>query len=326
MQDGLPQRVALVEVGPRDGLQNEAVPVSTGDKVELICRLVDAGLRRIEATSFVNPARVPQMADAEAVMARVPRPEGVSYSGLVLNPRGAERAFAAGCHEITYVIVASETFSQRNQGRGIEATLQEWAAVAALARRAGVQANGIVAAAFGCPFEGRIDAERVAGIAARLAATGADEICLADTIGVGSPRQVLDLAGRVRPRIGALPLRFHFHNTRNTGYANAYAALLAGANALDASVGGIGGCPFAPRATGNIATEDLCYLLDELGVGHDGRIEALMELDGWLAERLGHAVPGQLGKAGPFQHRAQYGIQRTCPSSDTIGCGQLSEP
>jgi hydroxymethylglutaryl-CoA lyase len=300
MRETLPQHVDLIEVGPRDGLQNEAALVSTDDKVELIRRLVDAGLRRIEATSFVNPARVPQMADAEAVMARVPRPDGVSYSGLVLNPRGAERAFAAGCHEITYVIVASETFSQRNQGRGIEATLGEWASVAALARKAGVRANGLIAAAFGCPFEGRVDADRVAGIAARIAETGADEVGLADTIGVGSPRQVVDLTGRVRPRIGALPLRFHFHNTRNTGYANAYAALMAGADMLDASIGGVGGCPFAPRATGNIATEDLCYLLDELGVGHDGQLAPLAALDDWLAERLGHAVPGQLGKASPF--------------------------
>lgn len=300
MDGSLPARIGLVEVGPRDGLQNEAKLVSTDDKVELICRLVDAGLLRIEATSFVNPARVPQMADAEQVMARIPRPDGVSYSGLVLNPRGAERAFAAGCHEITYVIVASETFSQRNQGRGIAAGLDEWESVAALARKAGVQANGLVAAAFGCPFEGRIDAGRVADIAARLAATGADEICLADTIGVGSPRQVADLVGRIRPRIGELPLRFHFHNTRNTGYANAYAALLAGVDVLDASVGGVGGCPFAPRATGNIATEDLCFLLDELGVGHAGRLGPLAALDGWLAERLGHPVPGQLGKAGTF--------------------------
>jgi hydroxymethylglutaryl-CoA lyase len=300
MAPALPRSVEIVEVGPRDGLQNEANLVSTQDKLELIRRLVDTGLKRIEATSFVNPARVPQMADAEAVMAGVPRRDGVSYSGLVLNPRGAERAFAAGCDEITYVIVASETFSQRNQGRSVATTLTEWAQVAKLARDAGVRANGLIAAAFGCPFEGRVDPARVAELAAQVADAGADEVGLADTIGVGAPRQVADLTTRVRPLIGKLPLRFHFHNTRNTGYANAYAALMAGADILDASAGGVGGCPFAPRATGNIATEDLCYLLDEIGVAHDGRAAEIAALDGWLTERLGHSVPGQLGKAGGF--------------------------
>ncbi len=297
----LPARVEIVEVSPRDGLQNEARPVSTADKLALIARLVDAGARRIEATSFVNPARVPQMADAEAVMAALrDRHEGVSFSGLVLNARGAERAIAAGCHELTYVVVASETFSMRNQGRGIADTLDGWRQIEPLARAGGRRRNILVAAAFGCPFEGRVAEAAVLEIVDSIAEIGADEIGLADTIGVGTPRQVGDLFAGAHARLDALPLRAHFHDTRNTGIANAVAALGAGASILDSSCGGIGGCPFAPRATGNIATEDLVYLLDGMGVasGIDGR--ALAALDPWLAELLGHAVPGSLGKAGWF--------------------------
>lgn len=297
----LPARVEIVEVSPRDGLQNEARPVSTADKLALIARLVDAGARRIEATSFVNPARVPQMADAEAVMAALKdRHEGISFSGLVLNARGAERAIASGCHELTYVVVASETFSMRNQGRGIADTLDGWRQIEPLARAAGRRRNVLVAAAFGCPFEGRVAEAAVLEIVDRVADIGADEIGLADTIGVGTPGQVGNLFADARSRLGELSLRAHFHDTRNTGIANAVAALDAGASILDSSCGGIGGCPFAPRATGNIATEDLVYLLDGMGVesGIDGR--ALAALDPWLAELLGHAVPGSLGKAGWF--------------------------
>ena len=298
MTTALPDRVAILEVGARDGLQNEKQIVPTEDKILLIRRLVEAGLTRIEATSFVNPARVPQMADAEAVMAAVPRDRGVTYAGLVLNPRGAERAVAAGCDELGYVVVASETFSRRNQGRSIEDTLADWRRVVGIARAAGRRVTVTIAAAFGCPFEGPVAPDTVAALAREVMADGPDEIALADTIGVGVPSQVLDLFGRLRAMAPELTLRAHFHNTRNTGYANAYAALLAGVRVLDASVGGVGGCPFAPRATGNIATEDLVYLLDGLGVasGVDG--PAVAALEEWLEERLGHPVPGQLGKAG----------------------------
>ena len=289
----------IVEVSPRDGLQNEKRPVSTAQKLQLIAALVDAGVRRIEATSFVNPARVPQMADAEAVMAGVPRDRGVSYSGLVLNERGADRAIAAGCDELTYVVVASETFSQRNQGQTTAEGLAAWARVAKLARGAGRRVSVTVAAAFGCPFEGRVDPARVIGIASRVCEAEPDELALADTIGVATPAQVASLFTQLQAQ--ARPLRAHFHNTRNTGgYANAHAAILAGVSVLDSSAGGIGGCPFAPRATGNIATEDLIYLLDGLGVEHGvngGRVAAL---DGWLAEAVGHPVPGHLGKVDPW--------------------------
>ena len=221
----LPAAVEIVEVGPRDGLQNERVPVSTADKVALIGRLAAAGLRRIEATSFVSPRRVPQMADAAEVMARVPRGGGVAYTGLVLSPTGAERAVAAGCDELGYVIVASEAFARANQGRSIADTVADWRRVAAIARGAGRRATVTVATAFGCPFEGAVPPERVVGLVEEVLAEGPAEVALADTIGVAVPTQVLDLFGRLAGRVGGAALRAHFHNTRNTGYANAWAAV-----------------------------------------------------------------------------------------------------
>ncbi len=302
----LPRTVEIVEVAPRDGLQNESAILSTSDKLWLIDRLAGAGVLRIEATSFVNPARVPQMADAEAVMAGVPRGR-VRYSGLVLNERGADRAVAAGCEELTFVVVASETFSRRNQGRGVEDVLADWRRVSDAAHRNGRRANLLVAAAFGCPFEGRIDASAVMSLVERSLEGSPDEIGLADTIGVAVPAQVLDLFGRLSKAAPNTPMRAHFHNTRNTGYANAYAALQAGVSVLDSSAGGIGGCPFAPRATGNIATEDLVYMLENSGVRTGIDLDGVAELDEWLADRLGHAVPGQLGKAGNFPASASPG-------------------
>ncbi|ORE96036.1 pyruvate carboxyltransferase [Stappia sp. 22II-S9-Z10] len=295
----MPRRVTIVEVAPRDGLQNEKQHVSADDKVALIGALAAAGLTRIEATSFVNPKRVPQMADADEVMARVDRGSGVSYSGLALNPKGAERAIAAGCDEITYVAVASETFSQRNQGRGVDAVLADLAGVAAATRAAGRFLSVCVATAFGCPFDGRVSAETVTDIVKRILDHEPDEIGLADTIGVGVPSQVTDLFGRVG-ELTALPRRAHFHNTRNTGFANVYAALQAGVSVFDSSAGGLGGCPFAPRATGNIATEDLVYMLDGMGIASGVDLAQVAGLDAWLAGKVGHAVPGQLGKAGAF--------------------------
>lgn len=295
----MPRRVTIVEVAPRDGLQNEKQHVSADDKVELIGALAAAGLTRIEATSFVNPKRVPQMADADEVMARVDRGSGVSYSGLALNPKGAERAITAGCDEITYVAVASETFSQRNQGRGVDAVLADLAGVAAATRSAGRFLSVCVATAFGCPFDGRVSAETVTDIVKRILDHEPDEIGLADTIGVGVPSQVTDLFGRVG-ELTALPRRAHFHNTRNTGFANVYAALQAGVSVFDSSAGGLGGCPFAPRATGNIATEDLVYMLDGMGIASGVDLAQVAGLDAWLAGKVGHAVPGQLGKVGAF--------------------------
>jgi hydroxymethylglutaryl-CoA lyase len=299
--------VTLVEVSPRDGLQNEPTPVSTRDKVELVGRAVAAGLRRVEAVSFVNPDRVPQMADAEAVMAGVPRSPGVSYSGLVLNARGFDRAVAAGVDEVNVVVVTTDTFCLRNQNRRTADMVEVAADVLAAARECGIAGTVTVAAAFGCPFEGEVPAARVRWVVERLVErvtehTGGvpDEIALADTIGVGVPRQVAELAAAVRDTAPASRLRFHFHNTRNTGYANALAAVEHSADALDASIGGIGGCPFAPNATGNIATEDLVYALHRSGVRTGASLDALTEAAAWLQGPLGAPVPALLGRAGPF--------------------------
>jgi hydroxymethylglutaryl-CoA lyase len=294
--------VSIVEVSPRDGLQNEAVPVPTDDKLALIETLVAGGLRRIEATSFVNPKRVPQLADAEALAARLPRGQ-VSWIGLVLNERGLDRAIAAGMDEVNVVVVATDTFSERNQGVGTAEGIVAWHRIAARAKAAGLRTTVTVAAAFGCPFEGEVQASRVRSVVARCVQAQPDELALADTIGVGVPAQVRALAEVAAAEAPGVPLRWHFHNTRNTGYANAItAAELAGdaAVALDSSAGGIGGCPFAPNATGNIATEDLVYLLGRSGfdVGVDlGRLLPLGERLGGL---LGHEVPGQLARAGVF--------------------------
>lgn len=265
-------RVQIVEVGPRDGLQNEETLVPTAQKVAYIARLVDAGLRRIEATSFAHPGRVPQMADAEQVMAQVPRRDGVSYAGLVLNERGLERALDAGVDEVNVVVnvvvVASETFSERNQGLTLAESMASAGRITARARDRGLPVTVTVAASFGCPFEGEMAVEHVVDVARRCAAAGATEVALADTIGVAVPRDVRRLVGAVKAEIG-VPLRIHLHNTRNTGYANALAAVDAGVGTLDASSGGIGGCPFAPEATGTSAprTSSTCSSAREFRAG-----------------------------------------------------------
>jgi hydroxymethylglutaryl-CoA lyase len=294
-------QVTIVEVSPRDGLQNEAEILATDAKVELITRLVAAGARRIEAVSFAHPRLVPAMADAEAVMARVPRREGVSYAGLVLNRRGLDRAVDTGVDEVNVVVCVSDTFSRRNQNLSTGEAMGMAEEVAAEARSRGLFTTLTLATAFGCPFEGEVDPGRVVELARQGAAAGFDELCLGDTIGVGAPNQVRELTARVREAVGeAPPLRYHFHNTRNTGFANAFAAILDGVTVLDASAGGIGGCPFAPNATGNIATDDLVYLLDRMGLATGVDLDALLPTAAFLSEQLGHQVPAMLPKAGPF--------------------------
>jgi hydroxymethylglutaryl-CoA lyase len=297
-------KIDLVEVGPRDGLQNETAVMSTATKVALINRLVASGMRRVEVASFVNPKKVPQMADAEAVLAELPRPEGVSYIGLVLNRRGFDRAAAAGCHEIGMAVVASDTFNRRNQGVSTEASIAAWLDIAKAAHARGMKAHVTVSTAFGCPFEGEIAQQRVIDIAHQCARGDPMELAIADTIGAAVPTQVTELIGRLREQLPGMPLRAHFHNTRNTGLANAYAAVQAGVRCLDASVGGIGGCPFAPAATGNIPTEDLVYMLNRMHVDTGVSLEGLIETSRWLEERLGRAIPGMLMKAGPFPRAA----------------------
>lgn len=291
--------VEIVEVGPRDGLQNESALVSTAAKIAYIEKLIDAGARRIEATSFVHPKRVPQMADAEQVMAGVPRDRGVSYIGLVVNERGLDRALAAGVDEVNVVLVASETFSQRNQGMSIADAAASFAAISRRAKEAGRRVSAVIGASFGCPFEGEVPPETVAALARRCAEAGADEIGLADTIGVGVPADVAVLVDAVRAHT-ELPLRFHFHNTRNTGYANALTAVSLGAAALDSSAGGIGGCPFAPAATGNIATEDLAYALRRTGVPTGLDLDKVVAAAAFIGGELGGAPPALLGRAGDF--------------------------
>ncbi|HTU65388.1 MAG TPA: hydroxymethylglutaryl-CoA lyase [Steroidobacteraceae bacterium] len=296
-----PVNVEIVEVGPRDGLQSESQVLPTDRKVEFVRRLVAAGLRRLEVASFVNPKRVPQMADAEAVLAGLGTdPPGGRYIGLILNRRGFDRARAAGCTEVGMVVAASESFSQRNQGVSIDEGIASWLEIAALAREAGIRAQITISTAFGCPFEGEVAPGTVRGIAERLAAAQPVEIAVADTIGVAVPTQVTALIRELRAALPQVPLRAHFHNTRNTGLANAYAAVEAGVRTLDASCGGIGGCPFAPAATGNIPTEDLVYMLQRMGVDTGIDLAALIDTSRWLQSTLEHPVPGMLVKAGPF--------------------------
>ncbi|MDA5194462.1 hydroxymethylglutaryl-CoA lyase [Govanella unica] len=292
--------VHILEVGARDGLQNEPGVVSTPDKIALINRAVAAGIRRLEVASFVHPGRVPQMADAEAVVAGLPEHEGVSYIGLVLNKKGALRALATRVHELGCVVVATDSFGQKNQGQTIVEGIAAARDILRLAHDHGRRAQVTIAASFGCPFEGEVPAERVLDIAEQLAEAGPIEIALADTIGVGVPAQVHDLFGQLRERLPDMPLRAHFHNTRNTGIANAMAAIEEGVVTLDASLGGIGGCPFAPKATGNIATEDLLYLLDRSGLVSGVDLDQVIASAHWLADMLGRPVPGLVSKAGGF--------------------------
>jgi hydroxymethylglutaryl-CoA lyase len=299
--------VMIVEVGARDGLQNEPDVVSTADKLALINRMIDAGVRRIEVASFVNPARVPQMADGEAVIAGLPDRRDVSYIGLCLNKRGVLRAIESraggqrGVDEAGCVIVASDTFGQRNQGQTIADGLRENAEMLRLAKSEGLIPQVTISAAFGCPFEGTVPQDRVVMIAEKMAEAGAAEIALADTIGVGVPAQVTALFTAVRRAIGdALPLRAHFHNTRNTGIANAWAAYLAGVRVLDSSLGGLGGCPFAPKATGNISTEDLLFMLDRSGVTTGVDLDRAIGANHWFETVLGRPLPSLVGKAGGF--------------------------
>ncbi|MEN7342277.1 MAG: hydroxymethylglutaryl-CoA lyase [Pseudomonadota bacterium] len=292
--------VQIVEVSPRDGLQSETTILPTEQKAALIARAIDAGVRRIEVTSFVHPKRVPQMADAEALMALLPKMDDVSYIGLILNQRGFDRAREARVDEITMPVVVTDTYNQRNQGVPTAQSIDDFKRIAAQAREANIKVAVTLSAAFGCPFEGEVPAQRVIEVAEAVMAAEPCEIALADSIGVGVPTQVTSLVSAVRRVAPETPLRCHFHNTRNTGMANAMAAIQAGVAALDSSIGGIGGCPFAPAATGNIPTDDLVYMLERSGVATGVSLDALISISGWLADVLEHDVPAMLPKAGDF--------------------------
>ena len=293
--------ITIVEVGPRDGLQNEPTHLPLDTKVELVQRLAATGARRIEAGSFVHPKAVPQMADTDDLCARIERDGQIMYTALVLNERGFERARAANVDQVNFAFAATETFNQRNQRASPQESVDVFKQIVGLAKAAGMRCSMTVGAAFGCPFEGEVPPERVVDFAMQAAEAGADEIVLADTIGVAVPTQVTQLLRAVRSALGDdLPLGVHLHNTRNTGYANAYAALEAGATLFDAAVGGTGGCPFAPRATGNIATEDLVYMFERMGVPTGIDLDRMIETAQWLEGQLGKPLPGQLMKAGRF--------------------------
>jgi hydroxymethylglutaryl-CoA lyase/(R)-citramalyl-CoA lyase len=290
--------VTVCDVGPRDGLQNDPLVLDPSVRADLVDRLAETGLRRIEAVSFVNPSRVPQMARAEEVVAALDRQPGVVYAGLVLNERGYDRLAAAGLDEAHFAFAATETFNRKNQGASVAESVAAAGRIVARAHADGIRATVTIGVAFGCPFEGAVDPEHVLRLAEHVAAEGADEIVLADTVGVGTP-------GRVARLVAAAltcgrPIGVHLHNTRNTGLANAYAAVEAGATVLDASVGGIGGCPFSPRATGNIATEDLVYLLHGEGMETGIELRALIGVAEWLEGVLGRQLEGQVYRAGPF--------------------------
>jgi (R)-citramalyl-CoA lyase len=285
--------ISICEVGPRDGLQNEKDVLPPETRAELVNRLAAAGLARIEAVSFVSSERVPQMAGAEEVVAGIERRDGTLYAGLALNEKGYDRLREAGLDEVRFAVAATESFSKRNANASVDEAVDAAKRVLARAREDGVRSTATISVAFGCPFEGPVDPDTVVGLAEQLAE--ADEVVLADTIGVATPKQVRALIERVSKPVGV-----HLHNTRNTGFANAYAALEGGATTLDSSIGGLGGCPFAPRATGNIATEDLAYMLEGDGVETGADLEALISICEWLEGILGRPLEGQVYKAGVF--------------------------
>jgi hydroxymethylglutaryl-CoA lyase len=295
-----PQKINIVEVGPRDGLQSEPEILPTATKVEFITRAIDAGVTRLEVASFVHPKRVPQMADAEALLAELPLTDDVSYIGLVMNERGLDRALATPVHEIGMVVVATDTYNQRNQGVPTDESVDAWLKIATRAKANGKIANVMISSAFGCPFEGEVSPARIIDIAKKMMEAEPAELGIADSIGVAVPNQVTELLGMLQNAVGPIPLRCHLHNTRNTGLANAQAAINAGAVSIDASIGGIGGCPFAPLATGNIPTDDLLYMLSRTGIETGVSLEKIIATSEWLEQELGRSVPAMLPKAGIF--------------------------
>lgn len=301
----VPDTIQIVEVGPRDGLQNEDVILSTDAKLSMITHLIEAGLTRIETVSFAHPERVPQMADAEAVMEGLPDRADVDYIGLVMNERGWQRATATRVDEVNMPIGASDTFNRKNQGVGSDESLSVLAGIADDGAARGLPVSATISTAWGCPFEGEVPVSRVVEVAERAASLGVTEIALADTIGVADPWSVAERIEAVRHVTGDIPLRVHFHDTRSTGIANAYAAIQNGVTVIDASVGGVGGCPFAPAATGNIATDDLVYMLDRAGFSHGVDLSRLVRVSAELEGELGRTVPAMLPKAGMFPPQAR---------------------
>lgn len=293
----LPRHVRIVEVGPRDGLQNEAAFVPTVEKIAFVNRLADAGHTTIEVSAFVSPKWVPQMADAAEVFAGITRRPGVRYTALVPNLQGFARAREARVDEVAVFPAASETFSKRNINQTVDEALAAATRICDEARAAGLRVRAYLSTSFGCPFEGAVAPARVAELTARLIDDGAYEVALSDTIGIAHPRQVSDVLGEVTKRVPSANLALHFHDTRGTALVNVYAGLEAGVSTFDASAGGLGGCPYAPGATGNLATEDLVYLLDGLGIGTGTRLEAIAAASRAIEPHVGHPLPSRVFRA-----------------------------
>src|SRR5215470_2019788 len=294
----MPDHVSIREVGPRDGLQNED-PVPTAAKVELLDALSQTGVRRIEAVSFMHPKAIPQMADADEVWAKATHVDGVHYSALVPNTRGAQRALDAGFTEIEVVVSASDTHNRRNVNRSTAESLDDIAELIAMLHARGASAEVIIATSFGCPFEGDVDPNRVAGIVTRVLSDGADKVAFGDTTGMATPRRVRDVLDSVLDAHPALPVGLHFHNTRGTGLANILTALEYGVTDYDASVGGLGGCPYAPGATGNVATEEVVHMLHDMGIDTGIDLDRLIEAAALAQRMIGKQLPSGVLRAGP---------------------------
>ena len=302
-------KVSLLEVGPRDGLQSEPTILPTDVKRDFIIKTMDAGIKQIEVTSFVHPKKVPQMADAEKLVESLPVRDDVSYIGLIMNQRGFERARDCGIDEVGMVIVSTDTYNMKNQNVVTQESIDNWLRIASDAKSAGIRTNVIIACSFGCPYEGEVDPELIASIAEKVLEGEPNILGLADSVGVAVPNQVKKTFSLIKELAPNIPLRTHLHNTRNTGLANAAAAIEAGVTIIDASTGGIGGCPFAPKATGNIPMDDLLYMLDRSGIETGVNLKEIVSTSEWLEEKLEHSVPAMVPKAGIFPENAEINFQ-----------------
>ena len=302
-------KISILEVGPRDGLQSEPEILPTEVKKEFITRTINAGIKQIEVTSFVHPKKVPQMADAEKLVESLPENDDVTYIGLIMNQRGFERARDCGIDEVGMVIVSTDTYNMKNQNVVTQESIDNWLSIAAEAKSAGIRTSVVIACSFGCPYEGEIAPEHIASIAEQVLKGKPDVLGLADSVGVAVPSQIKKTFSLIKELAPSIPLRTHLHNTRNTGLANAAAAVEAGVSIIDASTGGIGGCPFAPRATGNIPTDDLLYMLDRSGIETGVDLKQVVKTTDWLEEQLGRAVPAMVPKAGIFPENAEINMQ-----------------
>jgi len=302
-------KVSILEVGPRDGLQSEPEILPTEIKKEFITRTINAGIKNIEVTSFVHPKKVPQMADAEKLVESLPDRDDVTYIGLIMNQRGFERARDCGIDEVGMVIVSTDTYNMKNQNVVTQQSIDNWLDIASSAKSAGIRTSVVIACSFGCPYEGEVDPEYIASIAEQILKGEPDVLGLADSVGVAVPNQIKTTFSLIKDLAPTIPLRTHLHNTRNTGLANAAAAVEAGVSIIDASTGGIGGCPFAPKATGNIPTDDLLYMLDRSGIETGVNLKEIVKTTNWLENQLGRSVPAMVPKAGIFPENAEINMQ-----------------